>query len=69
MKRRKQQPLQKILDQNPPYYVLITCTHPSQDGHMQVEMTYQGDALLAAYLLQEAQSFIDQEEDNDFSLA
>lgn len=42
-------------------YVLITCGEPSQDGKMQVEMTYQGDPLLAAYLVESAQQFIDVE--------
>lgn len=45
-------------------YVLITCEAPSDDGEMHVEMTYEGDATLAAYLLQGAQSFID-EQDSD----
>jgi hypothetical protein len=43
-------------------YVLITCDPPSDDGNMQVEMTYEGDAALAAYLLQGAQEFIDGQE-------
>lgn len=37
-------------------YVLITCDTPSKDGHMNVEMTYEGDPVLAAYLLEGAQS-------------
>lgn len=44
-------------------YVLITCKQPSSDGKMQVEMTYEGDPHLAAYLLENAQGFIDQDED------
>ncbi len=40
-------------------YVLITCGAPSKDGKMQVEMTYQGDPVLAAYLVESAQQFID----------
>jgi hypothetical protein len=40
-------------------YVLITCKEPSADGKMQVEMTYEGDAYLAAYLIESAQHFID----------
>ncbi len=39
-------------------YVLITCTKPSEDGKMQVEMTYEGDECLAAYLIESAQEFI-----------
>ena len=40
-------------------YVLITCAAPSEDGKMKVEMTYQGDPVLAAYLVESAQQFID----------
>lgn len=67
MNKRSRKHLQEALDKNPSCYVLITCGQPSEDGQMQVEMTYQGDATLAAYLLQGAQSFIDQEEDEDYS--
>lgn len=63
MDKRSRKHLQEALDKNPSCYVLITCGEPSEDGEMQVEMTYQGDATLAAYLLQGAQLFIDQEED------
>lgn len=40
-------------------YVLITCGQPSEDGKMQVEMTYEGDASLAAYLIESAQGLLD----------
>jgi len=40
-------------------YVLITCGEPSEDGRMQVEMTYEGDQCLAAYLIESAQGLID----------
>lgn len=43
-------------------YVLITCAEPAEDGQMNVEMYYEGDPTLAAYLLQSAQSFIEEEE-------
>jgi hypothetical protein len=65
MNKNSRKHLQEVLDKNPSCYVLITCGQPSEDGQMQVEMTYQGDAALAAYLLQGAQSFIDQEEAQD----
>lgn len=39
-------------------YVLITCSSPSKEGKMHVEMTYEGDPLLAAYLIENAQEFI-----------
>ena len=40
-------------------YVLITCNEPEADGQMKVEMTYEGDPILAAYLLENAQGMID----------
>ena len=46
-------------------YVLITCTEPSEDGNMEVEMTYEGDAALACYLLQGAQNFIEEQEEEE----
>lgn len=39
--------------------VLITCGHPSKDGHIEVEMSYEGDPALAAYLVESAQNMID----------
>jgi len=44
-----------------PCYVLITCDSPGVDGEMQVEMSYDGDPTLAAYLLQGAQDFLDEQ--------
>lgn len=65
MNKRNREHLQEMLDNNPSCYVLITCGQPSEDGQMCVEMTYQGDAALASYLLQGAQLYIDQEEDQE----
>lgn len=49
-------------------YVLITCGDLTEDGQMQVEMTYQGDPTLASYLLQGAQMYMEQEEEeSDFN--
>lgn len=42
-------------------YVLITCGEPSPEGKMQVEMTYSGDATLAAFLLASAQHLLEEE--------
>lgn len=47
------------LSENNTCYVLITCGAPSKDGKMEVEMIYQGDPVLAAYLVESAQNFID----------
>jgi hypothetical protein len=56
--------IKKILAKNNACYVLITCGEPSEDGNMQVEMTYEGDACLAAYLIESAQSIIDDQTDH-----
>ena len=40
-------------------YVLITCDHPNELGKLDVELSYDGDPALAAYLLEGAQSFVD----------
>jgi len=44
------------------YYVLITCTKPSDSGEMQVEMSYNGEADLVSYLLENAISQIEHAE-------
>ena len=49
------------LSQNNQCYVLITCGEPSQDGQMVVKMTYEGDPILAAYLVESASAIIDRE--------
>ncbi|MCE5316304.1 MAG: hypothetical protein LLG04_02945 [Parachlamydia sp.] len=46
-------------------YVLITCEEANADGDMQVEMTYEGDAALASYLLQGAQNAIDDQDEEE----
>jgi len=43
--------------------VVIKCKMPSADGKMTVEMTYEGDPLLASYLLESAQDLIDDEQE------
>jgi hypothetical protein len=35
-------------------YVLITCSQPAADGKMEVELNYEGDEDLAAYLIDSA---------------
>lgn len=49
------------LSENHACYVLITCGPPSQDGQMKVELSYGGDPVLAAYLVETAQNLIDKE--------
>jgi hypothetical protein len=38
--------------------VTITCGHPSEEGKMDVEFTYDGDKVLVMYLLETAQDFM-----------
>jgi len=53
----------KVPKEDQACYILITCGQPSADGKLSVEMTYEGDPILASYLLKNAQGFIDQDED------
>lgn len=64
MKKGVSKELRKALATNHSAYVLITCGSPSDDGRMNVEMTYEGDPALAAYLLQTAQSFVEEDPDD-----
>lgn len=67
MNKRSRKHLQEAVN-NSSCYVLITCGQPSENGEMQVEMTYSGDPSLASLLVLNAQSVIDQEvEQDDFS--
>ncbi|MEZ5314865.1 MAG: hypothetical protein R3E91_01450 [Chlamydiales bacterium] len=54
---------QKILKKDQACCIIIKCGQPSADGKMSVEMTYEGDPLLASYLLENAQGFLDQDHD------
>jgi len=49
----------QTLAENHLCYVLITCKPPTKDGKMHIEMAYEGDADLASYLLQGAQTMVD----------
>lgn len=60
MKQQVQRGIKQQLAKQHACYVLITCNKPATDGKMQVEMTYEGDALLASYLIHGAQSLIDE---------
>lgn len=53
--------IKKHLKKNNACYVLITCSQPSQDGKMQVELNYSGDEDLAAYLVDGAQDVFEKE--------
>lgn len=51
--------LKGVLKKDPSCYVLISCSQQSREGQMNVEMTYQGDIRLVAYLLHDAQGIIE----------
>lgn len=57
-KGRMFQDVHEVLAKENACYVLITCGEPAEDGKMQVEMTYEGDASLAAFLIDSAQDII-----------
>ena len=45
-------------------YVLITCDKSSDNERLKVEMTYGGDAVLAAYLVESAQTLLEHDIQN-----
>lgn len=51
--------IKKQLKKDHACYVLITCSQPSEDGKMQVELNYSGDENLAAYLVDGAKCVFD----------
>ncbi len=61
MNEDKHKNLHETLRKDNTCYVLITCSKPSKDGNMDVEMTYEGETSLAAYLVEGAQSVLDQQ--------
>lgn len=54
---------QKMLKEDQACCIMITCGRPSADGKMAIEMIYEGDPILASYLLENAQGFIEHDED------
>lgn len=62
MKRSKgkRKNVQDQLSEDYACYVLVTCDAPEENGNMDVEVTYQGPPILASYLLEGAQSYLDQ---------
>lgn len=51
--------IKKALNSKCACYVLITCSEPSADGNMDVEMKYEGDESLAAFLVENAGQVFD----------
>jgi hypothetical protein len=48
-------------------YVLLTCNETSEEGTMEVDMKYEGERWLAAYLVESAQKVLEEEEEEDGS--
>jgi hypothetical protein len=63
-KSLSRQDLRQALAEKNACFVLITCGEPTEDGKMEVEMTYEGDASLAAYLIESAQGLIDNQNES-----
>ncbi len=63
-KRAIREKLKRQLSEHYSCYVLITCEESDESGKMQVEMSYDGDPVVAAYLLEGAQDFIDADEND-----
>jgi hypothetical protein len=51
--------IKKALGDKCACYVLITCSEPTPDGNMEVEMNYEGDESLAAFLVENASQVFD----------
>jgi hypothetical protein len=58
-KNLSRQDLRQVLAERNACFVLITCGEPTDDGKMEVEMTYEGDESLAAYLIESAHGLIE----------
>ena len=53
--------IKKTLGDKCACFVLITCTEPSAKGNMQVEMNYEGEESLAAFLVENAAQVFEQQ--------
>ena len=60
-KEDRQKKIKKLLEDQK-CFVLLTCSEPSKDGQMNVEMIYEGEDVLASYLLESANHMFHNEE-------
>lgn len=61
--------MRKNLEENNTCYVLITCEPPTDDGEMEVKMTYGGEPIVAEYLIQGAlDHFYENHQDEEKSI-
>lgn len=61
MKKNEREQYTKTLASEHTCYVLITCGKPGDDGNMDVEMSYEGDPALVAYLIHGAQNILEEQ--------
>ncbi len=62
MKNHIHEEIREKISDNTACYVLITCEEPSNSGEMNVELSYDGDPVLAEFLIQGAQNYFDEPE-------
>jgi hypothetical protein len=60
MKMSIHEEIRKKIGDETACYVLITCGEPSPSGEMNVELSYDGDPVLAEFLIQGAQNYFDE---------
>jgi hypothetical protein len=58
------QDVHQLLAERNACFVLITCGEPTEDGKMEVEMIYEGDVSLVAYLIEGAQGLIENQNES-----
>lgn len=58
-RKERQKKMGEILGKDINCYVLITCSNPNRNGKMNVDLIYEGDRELAAYLIQSAQGSLE----------
>lgn len=56
---KAEEEIKKTLERGCACYVLISCSEPDADGKMEVEMTYDGDEVVAAFLVENASQMFD----------
>ncbi len=61
MRHENYKELMELLAKEHSCFILITCDNETKDGNMNVNMSYEGDPVLASYLLEGAKSRIDSE--------
>jgi hypothetical protein len=54
LEQSKLEKIKKSLEESHACYVLITCSEPTAEGKMDVDMSYAGDETLASFLIENA---------------